>query len=203
MPCLQPVSTRTGVRLAFVALAWALTGAAGAAGAAPSEAAVVHIEATRQAGRVQLAVLATVKAPYAVIWAVLTDYSNMPQWVPDMERSVVLQRMPGGAVVEQSGHAHVLFFRLSVNSVVQVQEHPPERIDVKLVRGDFKLLEGAYELRRLGEADDRYEVRWRGQMELRSPVPGFVAQPLLAGNVRTSFEGLVREMERRAALVAQ
>ena len=38
-------------------------------------------------------------------------------------------------------------------------------------------------------------------MELRSPIPGFVAQPLLTGNVRASFEGLVREMGRRAALV--
>ncbi|AOW12371.1 hypothetical protein LPB72_07965 [Hydrogenophaga crassostreae] len=156
------------------------------------------LDASREAGRVNLLIRTTVDAPYSVIWAVLTDYNNTAKWVPGMERSVVLKRRPGGAIVEQSGQANVLFFHLAINSVVDVQELPPDRIEVKLVRGDFKRLDGAYELKKLGNTDERYELRWQGQLELSAAVPGFVAQPLLANNLKKSFEGLVQEMERRA-----
>jgi ribosome-associated toxin RatA of RatAB toxin-antitoxin module len=158
----------------------------------------VLLAASREGARVDLSVKTQVLAPFEVIWAVLTDYENTAQWVPDMDRSKVMRRTPGGAIVEQSGHASVLLFRFSVNAVVNVQEHPPERLEVTLVRGDFKYLKGAYEVKKLGGDDLRYELLWRGQMELASPVPGFVAQPLLANNVRRGFEGLVREIERRA-----
>ena len=158
----------------------------------------MQLDVSRLGGRVNLHIRTAVDAPHAVIWAVLTDYGNTARWVPDMERSVVLKRRADGAVVEQSGRADVLFFRFSVASVVDVQEHPPNRIEVKLVRGDFKQLQGAYELKKLGEGDNRYELRWSGQVELASPVPGFVAQPLLANNLKRSFAGVVQEMERRA-----
>jgi ribosome-associated toxin RatA of RatAB toxin-antitoxin module len=170
----------------------------GAWAAVESPAAPLEMEASREAGRVDLRIRTTVEAPHAVIWGVLTDYDNTAKWVPGMVSSVVLERRPGGAVVEQSGQAKVLFFHLDVRSVVDVQERPPDRIEVKLLRGDFKSLNGAYELRKLGTGDERYELRWRGQLELAAPVPGFVAQPLLVNNLRKSFEGLVSEMERRA-----
>lgn len=186
------------LRLAAVlaGLWWGVPGAVSSAMAAPLE-----LSATREAGRVDLLIRTTVAAPHAVIWAVLTDYDNTAQWVPGMERSVVLQRKEGGAIVEQRGSANVLFFHLAINSVVDVQELPPDRIEVKLVRGDFKQLKGAYELKKLGDGDARYELRWQGQLELAAAVPGFVAQPLLVSNLKKSFEGLVQEMERRAKAV--
>ena len=194
-PCFLPYQW---LRLAIVlgGLWWGMLGAVSDAMAAPLE-----VNATREAGLVDLHIRTTVAAPYAVIWAVLTDYDNTAQWVPGMERSVVLQRRGGGAIVEQRGSANVLFFHLAINSVVDVQEMPPDRIEVKLVRGDFKQLKGAYELKKLGEGDARYELRWQGQLELAAAVPGFVAQPLLVSNLKKSFEGLVREMERRAKAV--
>lgn len=182
----------TRLAAVLVALWWSLP----AAKAAPLE-----LDATREAGRVDLRIRTTVDAPYAVIWAVLTDYDNTAQWVPGMERSVVLQRKKDGAIVEQRGSAKVLFFYMAINSVVDVLELPPSRIEVKLVRGDFKQLKGAYELKKLGDGDSRYELRWQGQLELAAAVPGFVAQPLLASNLKKSFEGLVQEMERRAKAV--
>ena len=194
-PCFLPYQW---LRLATVlgGLWWGMPGAVSDAMAAPLE-----LNATREAGLVDLRIRTTVAAPYAVIWAVLTDYDNTAQWVPGMERSVVLQRREGGAMVEQRGSVNVLFFHLAINSVVDVQEMPPDRIEVKLVRGDFKQLKGAYELKKLGDGDARYELRWQGQLELAAAVPGFVAQPLLASNLKKSFEGLVREMERRAKAV--
>ncbi len=181
---------------AFLGGAWGLfPGSLSWAVAAP-----VEMEVSREAGLVDLRIRTLVEAPHAVIWAVLTDYGNTAKWVPGMESSVVLQRNGDGAIVEQSGHARVLFFQLAVHSVVRVRESPPDRIDVDLVKGDFKYLKGAYAIKALDALDGRYELIWRGQLELASQVPGFVAQPLLANNLRGSFEGLVGEMERRAKL---
>jgi ribosome-associated toxin RatA of RatAB toxin-antitoxin module len=163
-------------------------------------AAPVEMDVSRDAGRVDLRIRTTVEAPRAVIWAVLTDYGNTARWVPGMASSDVLERMGDGAIVEQSGYATVLFFHLAVHSVVRVTELPPDRIEVGLVKGDFKYLKGAYVIRALDNADARYELVWHGQLELASQVPGFVAQPLLANNLKDSFEGLVGEVERRAKI---
>ncbi|MEZ5703451.1 MAG: SRPBCC family protein [Burkholderiaceae bacterium] len=179
---------------------------AGACGLVPGRlswavAAPVEMVVSRDAGLVDLRIRTTVEAPHAVIWSVLTDYGNTAKWVPGMESSVVLQRTGDGAVVEQSGFARVLFFQLAVHSVVRVRELPPDRIEVDLVKGDFKYLKGAYVIKALDATDGRYELVWHGRLELASQVPGFVAQPLLANNLRGSFEGLVGEVERRVKLV--
>lgn len=163
----------------------------------------VNITATRQGRRVELGMHTTVSAPHSVIWATLTDYDNTARWITGMDSSAVLQRKPGSVVVEQSGRADILFFNLSLNAVLEVEEHPPERIGVKLVSGDFKHLEGAYRITAVPGVTDRYELTWRGQLELASPVPGFLAQPLLKETIRLQFESLVAEIERRASALRE
>lgn len=164
---------------------------------AMAETAGVDITATHRGRRVAIDMRTQVAAPHAVIWDTLTDYDNTAQWITGMDRSVVLQRMPGGALVEQSGRADILFFNMTVNVVLAVDEQPPERIGVKAVRGDFSHLEGEYRLTRVPGASDLFDLTWHGEMELASPVPGFLAQPLLRANIQQRFESLVAEIQRR------
>lgn len=158
----------------------------------------VEISASHEGRRVALRVTTTLAAPHAVIWATLTDYDNTARWIPGMSWSRVLERRADGAVVEQAGHADVLFFSLAVNVVVDVQEQPPSRIGIKLVRGDFRHLEGAYRLSPVPARPGQQQLEWAGTMELRSALPGFVAQKVLKENIRLQFQGLVDEIERRA-----
>lgn len=176
--------------------------AGGLALLAPAEAAEadmnrVQVEASRDGGLVDIRMQVQLDAPQRVIWATLTDYEHTAQWITGMERSVVLERKPDSVIVEQSGHTDIFLWKMAFKVVLDVTEHPPERIDVKLVRGDLRHLEGAYVLRPLAGAADRHELTWQGRIELDSPVPGFLAQPLLVDNVRLRFESLVREIERR------
>ena len=85
--------------------------------------------------------------------------------------------------------------------VLEVDEQPPERIGVKAVSGDFSHLEGEYRLIPVAGATDLYDLTWRGEMELASPVPGFLAQPILRANIRQRFESLVAEIQRRTRAV--
>jgi hypothetical protein len=181
-------------RLFFLALCMApIAHPEALAGAEP-----IDITTSRQGRMVAIGMHATVLAPQSVIWATLTDYDNTAKWITGMDRSVVLQRKPGRVVVEQSGSADILFFTIMLNVVLEVEEDPPGRIGVKLVRGDFRHLEGEYLLTSVPGVRDRYDLTWKGKLELASPVPGFLAQPLLKENVRLRFESLVAEIERRA-----
>ena len=168
---------------------------------AMAETAGVDITATHQGRRVAIGMRTTVAAPYGVIWGTLTDYDNTAQWITGMDSSVVLQRKPGGALVEQSGRADILFFSMKVNVVLEVDEQPPQRIGVKAVRGDFSHLEGEYRLTPVAGASDLYDLTWRGEMELAAPMPGFLAQPILRANIRQRFESLLAEINRRTQAV--
>jgi len=168
---------------------------------AMAETAGVDITATHQGRRVAIGMRTTVAAPYGVIWGTLTDYDNTAQWITGMDSSVVLQRKPGGALVEQSGRADILFFSMKVNVVLEVDEQPPQRIGVKAVRGDFSHLEGEYRLTPVAGANDLYDLTWRGEMELAAPMPGFLAQPILRANIRQRFESLLAEINRRTQAV--
>ncbi len=141
-------------------------------------------------------------APRDVVWSTITDYESVADWVPGMSRSEILERRPDGATVAQSGRAQVLFFGVSVDVVVTVDELPPDRIRVRLLRGDLRRLEGEY---RLSQVDGPHGARlqlleWQGRVEPASRLPGFITRPVMRENLRRQFEGLVGEIERRARL---
>lgn len=179
--------------LAWLLVAWLALAGAGAQAAGP-----VEVSASHKGRLVEISMRTQVTAPHHAIWSTLTDYENTPNWVPGMVRSVVLNRTPTGAVVEQTGRAGVLFFDLGVQVVVEVTESPPQQLHVKALGGDFKHLDGGYNITESPNEPGVFELTWRGTLELASGVPGFVAEPILRKNLQQQFAGVVAEIERRA-----
>ena len=60
-------------------------------------------------------------SPDAVL-KVLTDYENIPRFMPDVKRSVVLERGPGRAVVEQEAQARVMLFSKTIHLRLDIRE---------------------------------------------------------------------------------
>lgn len=156
------------------------------------------VEATRYGDAVQVSVRTTVKAPLALIWNTLTDYDHLSQFIPGMKKSRLVERQGKVAVIEQSGYAHLWFFRFAIDATVEVTEHPSSAIQVRLLKGNLKRLEGRYEIEKI--ADDLYALRWSGTIEPGVAVPGFLATDLMRKNISEQFLGMVDEIERRAAL---
>ena len=156
------------------------------------------VEATRYGDAVQVSVRTTIKAPLALIWDTLTDYDHLSQFIPGMKKSRLIERQGKVAVIEQSGYAHLWFFRFSIDATVEVTEHPPSAIQVRLLKGNLKRLEGRYEIEKI--ADNLYALRWSGTIEPGVAVPGFLATGLMRKNISEQFLGMVDEIERRAAL---
>jgi coenzyme Q-binding protein COQ10 len=111
----------------------------------------------------------SIRAPVARVWRVMTDCARAPEFVPNLRTCRVLERHPGGRLVEH----RVKPFRLLPELVSRFEERwdEPRRIDFHRVGGDFATLEGSWELEPVGEQGTL--VRYTVTIEPGFPVPGW------------------------------
>lgn len=165
-----------------------------AAGAAAAE--DLSIETARRDDAVEVHARALVDADYATVWATLTDYDHLGDFIPGMKRSRVVERRGPAAVIEQHGAVHFLFFSFPVDVTIESTVRPPDAIDVRLLKGNLRRLEGGYRVRQL--APGRFELRWNGLVE-PDTLPPLLGELVMRANLRDQFTGMVREIARRAA----
>ena len=182
------------LRLAFLLM----LGAAACALARP--AADISVEAISQDEGVQVTARAVVHAPAELIWQTLTDYDHLPQFVPGIDSSRVLSRQGTQLVVEQKGGARWWFFYYPIRVTVATTERPYERIDVHLLQGNLRRLDGGYRIE--PQPDGSTQITWQGLIEPDTPLPAFIHTPVLRRSISDQFAGMVREIERRADLWA-
>ena len=63
-----------------------------------------------------------VPQPSAVAFAVLSDYEQIPKFMPDVRRSIVLERSAGRATVEQEAISQFMMFSKKVHLLLEVTE---------------------------------------------------------------------------------
>ncbi len=141
---------------------------------------------------------ATLSAPHAVIWAALTDYNRLADFIPGMRSSRVTGRRGTTSIVEQQGKAEFLIFSSGVEVVVASTEYPPDVIEISALKGNLKQLDGRYRIER-GAKAGTWVLRWVGLIEPAFILPAFIGVPLIRGNIEDQFRGMVEEIERRDA----
>jgi carbon monoxide dehydrogenase subunit G len=166
---------------------------AGAARAADD----VSVEATRRDEALEVVCRATLDVPLELIWQTLTDYDRLAEFIPGMRRSRLIERHGAMAVVEQSGDAGFLFLRFPLDVTLASTERPPHVLEVKLLKGDLKRLDGTYRME--PQADGRILLTWNGIVEALS-MPPLLGELVMRSNIADQFRGMVREIERRDAL---
>jgi ribosome-associated toxin RatA of RatAB toxin-antitoxin module len=156
----------------------------------------VSVTAAPEGRAVRVQAQAILHAPREVIWQTLTDYENLPRFIPGMEKSQVLRRDGNAALVEQVGRTSFLFFTYPLHLVVRAEEDHPRTLRIRLVSGTLKQLESIYRIESL-EGDERFRLRWTAMMEADAPVPLFVMVRLVRMDAQEQFDGIVGEIERR------
>jgi ribosome-associated toxin RatA of RatAB toxin-antitoxin module len=160
----------------------------------------VSVETQRRGEAVEVSARAVVDAPYALIWSTLTDYARLPEFVPGLRVSRIVERRGPTALVHQQGEATFLFFSHPIDVLVETTEYPPSLIEVRLVKGSLRQLNGRYEIERLATASGgRIVLRWIGMIEPESGLPPLIGELLVRANIQDQFLGMVREIERRDA----
>lgn len=136
------------------------------------------VEVSKQQGQFVVQADVGVPAPCVRVWATLTDYDQLANWVPDMQHSAKLTptdaqatEAQGRILVEQIGHGHFLFFGKTVKVQLWVSETPYTDIKMVLAKGDFLSFTASYNL---APNPTGCQLSYRAQMR-----PDFFVPPVL------------------------
>lgn len=162
--------------------------------AGAAEGLVVNTESRGSA--VAIDVRVTVQAPHAVIWSTLTDYGHLAEFVPGMQSSKITERRGATAIVEQRGEAGFLIFSYGIDVVVASTEYYPDTIEVRVLKGNLRRLDGRYQVER-GEKEGTWTVSWAGLIEPSVMLPQFLGVRLIRSSLVDQFRGMIDEIERR------
>jgi ribosome-associated toxin RatA of RatAB toxin-antitoxin module len=143
---------------------------------------------------------AFVRATPQQVWAVLTDYDRLAEFVPDLYSSRVLSRSAGTTIVEQRSKAGFLFVSHDVHMVLRIKEQSFSTIDVALESGDMKHYSAHWELARSSQDGfDGTHITFVAAIEPDFFVPPLVANSIVESNVKHMVQAVLREIERRSA----
>lgn len=195
-PAAQPDARRRRANsLLYLCVAAIILLQARAAGAGSQ----ITVQTAHRSGVVRIDAHAWLDAPLELVWETLTDYEHLWQFVPGLLHSRVLRKEDAVTLVEEHGEASLLFMTFPLDVVLASHEHPPYRIDVHAVKGNLKRLDGSYRV--IPSHDGRLLLKWSGEVEPDFWLPPFVAEGLVRSRIAAQFEGMVREIERRHALM--
>jgi Polyketide cyclase / dehydrase and lipid transport len=160
----------------------------------------VVVWAEKQGSAVAIEARAVLTAPLPLIWETLTDYDRLAVFIPGMQVSQVLERRGAASIVKQKGEAAFLFFTHSIDVVVEALEKPPYLIEIRVLSGNLKRLDGRYQIEPDAKLPGNFLLRWSGSIEADTNLPAMLGVPILRANINDQFRGMVREIERRVAL---
>ncbi|MBD2136580.1 SRPBCC family protein [Anabaena sp. FACHB-1237] len=89
-------------------------------------------------------IIAKIKIPHPMekVWQILTDYESLPDFIPNLAQSRLLDHPDGGIRLEQVGSEKLLNFKFCARVVLDLQELFPQLIKFNMVEGDFKSFTG-------------------------------------------------------------
>jgi ribosome-associated toxin RatA of RatAB toxin-antitoxin module len=180
------MQTRRFLAAATVA-AWTITAGA-------TEAPVLSVTDTGGGVYVVAARFGVPEAP-AVVHAVLTDYAEIPRFMPGVRTSRVLERTDGGVRLEQEAVSKYMMFSKKVHLVLDVQE-AAALIRFRDVCGrSFAVYEGSWTITPQGAGS---ELVYALKAKPAFGVPGMVLRKLLDRDARDMIEGLRTEIAARS-----
>jgi ribosome-associated toxin RatA of RatAB toxin-antitoxin module len=157
----------------------------------------ISVDARRRDEALEVVCKAMLDAPLELIWQTLTDYGRLAEFIPGMRKSRVLEQRGAAVIVEQSGVATFLFVTTPIEVTLAATERPPYAIEVSMIKGNLKRLDGAYRIE--PQSAGRMLLTWTGIVEALS-MPPLLGEMVMRSNIEDQFRGMVREIERRDAL---
>lgn len=136
-----------------------------------------------------------VSEPPCVVYAVLTDYTRLPEFIPGMQE-VGVERISDHEVrVRQVASVHVLFFHIRMYSTVEMEETPNQLITFRQTEGDLAAYSGEWRLTPVGEGT---RLSYSASLRFKGYVPGFIARAKLEQEIGTRFAAIEIEAQARS-----
>jgi ribosome-associated toxin RatA of RatAB toxin-antitoxin module len=161
--------------------------------AAPGFAQQMSVHTERHGEEFRIKAMATIAVDTASAWSVLTDYARFAQFIPGVLESRVVSREGAKVVVEQRGEANWLFLSFPMQVRLAVEEFPFERIESSLISGNFKSMQGVYNLLTAG---DRLQLHYEGSFTPDFSLPPLIGTLMVRSMVEARFKAMVKEIEK-------
>jgi hypothetical protein len=195
--CSHGPGGRTRARRVFVVIAFVLSGISqgGTTTADEPPGPSTQVTVAENAGVYRVAARFEVAQPASVARAVLTDYEQIPRFMPDVKISVVRERFPDGVIVEQEAVAHMLMFSKRIHLLLEVHmdDHSVRFRDSSGL--SFEQYDGAW---RLVQHDRRTVITYELTARPCFDVPRFLLTRLLKRDAREMIRQLRMEMDARS-----
>jgi carbon monoxide dehydrogenase subunit G len=176
-----------------MALVLAGTGPAQALADSPE----IRIQTSRDGEFVTVSATADMQVDLRVAWEVLADYDHLAEFIPDMKSSRVVSRNGNRVRVEQKGEIGFLFYRQSVDAILEILEEPPLRIAARSVGGNVRDLETSYGLENLAQG---VRLNYHGRFIPEFSVPLLIGMPFVRRVIERRFRAMIAEIVRRDSL---
>ena len=176
----------TAAFIVFSAVSWP------AAAAAEKDSPVT---VTEDGGVYSVAATFTVAQAASFAIAALTDYAEIPRFMPEVSVSTVLERADDRAIVEQEAVARFMMFSKRVHLVLEVQEELGAIRFRDRCGKSFARYEGVWTVE---ERDGRTRIKYELSAKPSFEVPEFLLKRLLKRDATQMIERLKAEIDARA-----
>ncbi len=134
--------------------------------------------------------------PVSTVFEVLSDYEDIPRFMPDIKKSVVHERTNERTVVEQEAVSRVMLFSKRVHLMLAV-ERTSDALRFRDTSGhSFHRYDGSWQVARQGA---RTVIDYRLTADPAFSVPEFLIRRLLERDAYETIDRLRAEMGARAA----
>lgn len=135
-----------------------------------------------------------VYADAATLWNTITDYNRLAAFVPDMVSSRLISAPGTPKRVEQIADAGLFAFIMPDRVVLAMEEQPSQSLRFRAVAGKVASMSGEWRI-----VGDRAPVTLHYQAHVLplTPLPPLVSDYFIESEVRTRFEAVGNEAERR------
>lgn len=134
-------------------------------------------------------------APPARAWHVLTDFDRMAAFIPNLERSRIVERNGNRLRVEQQGKAWFGPFSISFGSTRDIELQPPHEIRARQISGTARAMTSTM---RLIPSGNGTRLEYRAEL---TPDGGYLPQMVGPAAIRhetaEQFSAILQEMLRR------
>lgn len=136
----------------------------------------------------------TLNADAQTVWQTLTDYNRLAAFIPDMISSRLISPPGTPKRVEQIADAGLFAFVMPDHVVLLMEETPVSHIRFRSVAGKVAAMNGEWRI--IGDKAPVTLV-YQAHIVPLTPVPPVVSSYFVEDEVRTRFEAVGREAERR------
>ncbi len=164
------------------------------AGAARAESPVKTIDVTYDGETYVLKAVMFAAVPPATAWEVLTDFPNMPKWVPNLRESSIIKPGEKQFTIEQKGTAKFGAFTFNWASQREVVLTQQSSILSTQVKGSLKKQQSLMMLSAEGEGT---RMNYRLELVPTFPASAALSEDLLKRETEEQFVAIVGEMLKR------